>query len=180
MCSFAHPPRVCLQTLERKHCQDFNCLDRHPYVCKSEKTERGCSWGRECQYLHDDDISKNNDEETELEIGNGEFGFDILDKTGANVDGENGGDEGFKKDDYVEDKINHEKLEDVISGGTFSNDHLDRILEALEKNNQNTSDHEEIDTLSKVKNVKKTKPREKASRTRSGGRGKKGGSKLGN
>ena len=80
----------------------------------------------------------------------------------------------------MEDKINHEKLEDVISGGTFSNDHLDRILEALEKNNQNTSDHEEIDTLSKVKNVKKTKPREKASRTRSGGRGKKGGSKLGN
>ena len=60
-CKFVHPGEICTIYLEGKRCDDKNCEDRHPKVCKWW-LQGGCR-GRNCDYLHvtsvHDDDKKN-------------------------------------------------------------------------------------------------------------------------
>ena len=71
---------------------DVSCEDRHPYRCRNFGTEGGCSWGSDCEYLHDvtsawkeTESIEGHDNLGDLEFGGGEFGFDILERDAATI-----------------------------------------------------------------------------------------------
>ena len=50
-CKFSHPKEVCKVYLEEGKCNQKQCKNRHPKVCKWLKRESGCKRA-DCDYLH--------------------------------------------------------------------------------------------------------------------------------
>ena len=51
-CRFLHPENRCKDYMKNLKCDNKDCPDRHPKVCKWQKTRSGCRRGDECEYLH--------------------------------------------------------------------------------------------------------------------------------
>ena len=52
-CRYLHPERICQVYLETQSCQEKQCPDRHPKLCKWLKHSGGCK-RQNCAYLHCD------------------------------------------------------------------------------------------------------------------------------
>merc|ERR1712129_249754 len=52
-CDFSHPKEICQDHLNGKKCDNKDCVDRHPKVCKYWlKSNAGCKRGISCDFLH--------------------------------------------------------------------------------------------------------------------------------
>ena len=51
-CRYSHPEKVCEEYLKSMKCENTECGDRHPKVCKWMDTNIGCKRQSECDYLH--------------------------------------------------------------------------------------------------------------------------------
>ena len=51
-CPFYHPERNCDQNTRNKSCENTNCEDRHPRVCKNWMKNE-CKFGDSCKFKHD-------------------------------------------------------------------------------------------------------------------------------
>ena len=61
-CRYSHPKEVCKEHLASQNCENVNCLDRHPKVCKWMESKNGCNRGTTCDYLHATFVEKNENE----------------------------------------------------------------------------------------------------------------------
>ena len=51
-CKYSHPKEICKEYLTRETCENIECCDRHPRVCKWIDSNEGCKRQKECDYLH--------------------------------------------------------------------------------------------------------------------------------
>ena len=181
-CVFVHPLRVCSRVLEGNKCMNVRCGDRHPYKCKNFESERGCSWGSECEYVHANATTaycslSEIDKESygsrigvssfDLELGSGGFGFDILEgsipptevKTSENSEIKDN--ESKNKNEKDMEDLSQEVIEWAIKdveGGNFTDKHLDAILESFEgKGNIINDDEKNKDKEGRAENKSKKK-----------------------
>jgi hypothetical protein len=50
-CRYVHPDKICKKYLEKQTCEDKQCSDRHPKLCKWLKRTGGCK-RQDFDYLH--------------------------------------------------------------------------------------------------------------------------------
>lgn len=62
-CRFVHPEGICKEYLKSYKCERKECLDRHPKICKWERSIGGCKRSVDCQYLHG-----KHDNDTSIEV----------------------------------------------------------------------------------------------------------------
>ena len=51
-CRYVHPKKICDQYLASQKCDNVDCQDRHPKLCKWKEGRDGCKRDTECDYLH--------------------------------------------------------------------------------------------------------------------------------
>ena len=176
-CVFLHPLRLCGSIFEGNICEDAQCEDRHPFECRKYRTKRGCSWGSKCEFLHTEAHNIDNENESdnpgdvvkdsELEIGRGGFGFDILEKDSRVEAHEEpsevaNGEVSEEKEVLEDESDGFLLLEKAIADGKeLDNDLLDKILESMEKGEEPKEDKKVKEKKVKEKKVKEKKANEK-------------------
>ena len=70
-CKFYNPQHICKRHLESGRCDDNDCGQRHPKVCKYwQKSNQGCKRDSGCNFLHqnhaENEVKGNNDNKEEL------------------------------------------------------------------------------------------------------------------
>ena len=51
-CRYKHPKDICKQHLQNQNCNNKECCDRHPVICKWFNNKVGCRRQDSCDYLH--------------------------------------------------------------------------------------------------------------------------------
>jgi hypothetical protein len=188
LCIFAHPVRMCEKLVHGGRCDEVGCEDRHPKFCRDFEREGGCSWGLRCEFRHETikkmnetQIGKVDQERPNFKLGNGGFGFDIL-EAGAAAN-ENEGEVDHLVRNEVEKKASEDikgnedsrdakgekpsssgEPEDVFDwallnaeNGEIRSEDLDLILESFDKKNENKEEKVKDAKTKNVKNPSTTK-----------------------